>query len=281
MLTDSGGHPIGNITFDAFGNGGASGAGMIEYTGQERDSANAPAGRVPLPDYFHARLYEPSMGRFLSIDKHAGDTPRPQSWNRYVFASNNPLVRIDPDGLRDIYIAFWHSQFPYLFGKGSVGHVGVFEMNHRVILSQFPSSHFVTGANTTLPYIDTVQRENRLPDAVFKVFVPDDKGFDAKAATEQADAHWDMLPAGGSSWSETNCVDSVGKALDAGGVPIYEPDRSPGWPSTPGQLEDKINQLMNGPPNQPWSVKSVPANTLGTPPTQPDGFWSTLFGMLL
>jgi hypothetical protein len=51
VLTDSGGHPIGNITFDAFGNGGASGAGMIEYTGQERDSANAPAGRAPLPDY--------------------------------------------------------------------------------------------------------------------------------------------------------------------------------------------------------------------------------------
>jgi RHS repeat-associated protein len=99
MLTDSGGHPIGNITFDAFGNGGASGAGMIEYTGQERDSANAPEGRAPLPDYLHARLYEPSMGRFLSVDPLVGRASVPQSWNRFAYARNNPLRFIDPLGL--------------------------------------------------------------------------------------------------------------------------------------------------------------------------------------
>ncbi len=40
ILTDALAHPIGNITFDAFGNGGATGAGMLQYTGHERDSAN-------------------------------------------------------------------------------------------------------------------------------------------------------------------------------------------------------------------------------------------------
>ncbi len=101
ILTDAGGHPIGNITFDAFGNGGATGAGMLQYTGHERDSVNVGSspGTAALPDYMHARYYDSSRGRFLSSDPLRGSLHYPQSLNRYTYVANNPLNYIDSFGL--------------------------------------------------------------------------------------------------------------------------------------------------------------------------------------
>lgn len=187
-------------------------------------------------------------------------------------------MRIDPDGLRDIYIAVWNARAPYLFGRGSVGHAGAFEMNGNVILSQFPLPHGVRGENKTLPYADTVAAEHRLPDAVFKVFVPNDVQFDAVAAEKKAMPTWYPLPVVGDA--TTNCVDAVGRALNAGGVPIQEPNMRPDWPVTPGHLGDRLQELQ-GSSSQPWSVQSVPVDVLGTPPTHPPvSFWTILEGIL-
>ncbi len=49
-------------------------------------------------DYMHARYYAPRLGRFLSVDPIGGELLRPQSWNRYVYARNNPLKWVDPTG---------------------------------------------------------------------------------------------------------------------------------------------------------------------------------------
>src|SRR5437763_609488 len=49
-------------------------------------------------DYMHARYYNPNEGRFLSLDPVLGRAHEPQSWNRYVYVMNNPLVRVDRDG---------------------------------------------------------------------------------------------------------------------------------------------------------------------------------------
>jgi RHS repeat-associated protein len=69
------------------------------FTGKERD---AESGN----DYFGARYYASSMGRFMSPD-YDGDNPMPiphadevdpQSLNLYGYAGNNPLSNVDPDG---------------------------------------------------------------------------------------------------------------------------------------------------------------------------------------
>ena len=64
------------------------------YTGNERDTESGN-------DYFGARYYGSSMGRFMSPDPTAFSTflSDPQSLNRYMYAENNPLRKIDQNGL--------------------------------------------------------------------------------------------------------------------------------------------------------------------------------------
>jgi len=46
-----------------------------------------------------ARYYDPSIGRFLSIDPVGFlETGNPVHFNRYAYANNNPANLIDPDG---------------------------------------------------------------------------------------------------------------------------------------------------------------------------------------
>ena len=56
-------------------------------------------------DYMHARYCSPVLGRFLSVDPKLLQraTKKPQRWNRYTYAINNPLKFVDPDG-RDIML---------------------------------------------------------------------------------------------------------------------------------------------------------------------------------
>jgi RHS repeat-associated protein len=52
-------------------------------------------------DYFGARYYASTQGRFTSVDPlmASGLAVDPQSWNRYTYVSNNPLRYTDEDGL--------------------------------------------------------------------------------------------------------------------------------------------------------------------------------------
>jgi RHS repeat-associated protein len=51
-------------------------------------------------DYFEARYYGSTQGRFTSVDPLLASAKRrhPQTWNRYSYGLNNPLRYTDPDG---------------------------------------------------------------------------------------------------------------------------------------------------------------------------------------
>ena len=63
-------------------------------TSYERDSETGL-------DYFLARYLSSTQGRFISPDPllASGIPGTPQSWNRYTYCINNPLLFVDPDGL--------------------------------------------------------------------------------------------------------------------------------------------------------------------------------------
>jgi len=72
------------------------------YTGKERDTESGN-------DYFGARYYASTMGRFMSPDWSAKYEPvpyakldNPQTLNLYAYVGNNPLNRTDPTGHYEI-----------------------------------------------------------------------------------------------------------------------------------------------------------------------------------
>jgi RHS repeat-associated protein len=63
------------------------------FTGKERDTESGN-------DYFGARYYASTMGRFLSPDpsRLSIQPNNPQTWNRYAYVYNNPLALRDDNG---------------------------------------------------------------------------------------------------------------------------------------------------------------------------------------
>jgi len=70
-------------------------------------------------DYMHARFYNPTLGRFLSVDP-AMDLEEimhePQLWNRYSYVGNNPMKFTDPDGKERLQ--------PYHFNRKGIPYQG-------------------------------------------------------------------------------------------------------------------------------------------------------------
>lgn len=71
----------------------------VAYTGKEHDSVTGLT-------YFGARYYDPNLGRFMSIDPIGFVESSPMSFNRYVYANDNPYRYGDVDGR-------WPSQTGY------------------------------------------------------------------------------------------------------------------------------------------------------------------------
>ena len=79
-------HPFGGERVVASGSGNA-----YKFTGKERDPKSAL-------DYFIARYYASTLGRFLSPDPGERKLVDPQTLNRYAFSLNRPVRFADPDG---------------------------------------------------------------------------------------------------------------------------------------------------------------------------------------
>lgn len=87
------------------------------FTGKERD---AESGN----DYFEARYYSSTAGRFMSPDWSAKVAPvpyatmdNPQTLNLYAYVRNNPITNMDPDGHSD------NAQFGLMFMQAASGYI--------------------------------------------------------------------------------------------------------------------------------------------------------------
>ena len=65
------------------------------FTGYEKDAETSL-------DFAEARMYANTHGRFTAVDPllASGKSANPQTFNRYVYVLNNPLLLTDPDGLQ-------------------------------------------------------------------------------------------------------------------------------------------------------------------------------------
>ena len=72
-----------------------------KFTGKERDTESGL-------DYFGARYYGSTIGRFTTVDPEytwQENLTDPQLWNRYAYARNDPLRYVDPDGRKIVLAA--------------------------------------------------------------------------------------------------------------------------------------------------------------------------------
>lgn len=106
LITDAAGYKIGYHAYWPFGEewspGNAQEANPLKFTGHERDGD--PSGGIMGLDYMHARYYRGGWGRFLSVDRSSRSLRQdnPQTGNRYAYARNSPVNRLDRDGLIDV-----------------------------------------------------------------------------------------------------------------------------------------------------------------------------------
>jgi RHS repeat-associated protein len=152
-------------------------------TGKERDSESGN-------DYFGARYYASSMGRFMSPDWSAKEEPvpyakldDPQSLNLYAYVRNNPLGAVDSDGHVVVEKATTYVPYPvsgatasealdqansHFTGPDGQGYAGMTTPSLSVSWSSEPSGTLANGSATVTQTItsDTVTMGNtvQLPE---------------------------------------------------------------------------------------------------------------------
>jgi RHS repeat-associated protein len=107
-----------------------------KFTGYQKDDETSL-------DFAEARMYENRHGRFTTVDPllASGKSSNPQTFNRYVYCLNNPLIFTDPTGLQ---VGKWHTpvnsdgsvdstrSFKYIInGNPTEGYREVTERNKR------------------------------------------------------------------------------------------------------------------------------------------------------
>ena len=132
-------------------------SGRIEYTpfGERRETGDADVvrsytGKVFEPETgtydFHARRYDPSSGRFTSVDAAR------KSISPYSYASNNPINTVDPDGLGPVYF--------YLYSDYGGTRPGVLRMRWVAAALAYPmmeSASLEDPIKISIPPLDHLQ----------------------------------------------------------------------------------------------------------------------------
>jgi RHS repeat-associated protein len=98
FLTNTSGSVSDTYSYDAFGTRltcSGSTINQFQYSGEQSDALLALY-------YLRARYYNPSLGRFMTMDPEFGDISNPMSLHRYLYTANDPVNRIDPTGRQDL-----------------------------------------------------------------------------------------------------------------------------------------------------------------------------------
>ncbi|MDA3895089.1 MAG: PASTA domain-containing protein [Desulfobacteraceae bacterium] len=93
-LTDSSESVTDTYTYEAFGsliNSTGTTENSYLFTGEQYDPN---AGFY----YLRARYYNPTIGRFVTVDPYAGKTSDPVTLHKYMYANMNPVMFVDPSG---------------------------------------------------------------------------------------------------------------------------------------------------------------------------------------
>jgi RHS repeat-associated protein len=215
------------------------------YTGKERDSESGN-------DYFGARYYASSMGRFMSPDWSAkeddpvpyADLEDPQSLNLYSYVKNNPLSHVDSDGHAGDIAVIENGPDATLQQRATtsegnpVGHSAI-AITGRGVFSFGNSTPLGSSAS------DYVSKQSSNRDSTITII----------KTTPEQDAAAD------------NCSSRTNGALDAAGIPgLSIPVAIPATPATPGGL---VN--LPAPTNIPGTAGARAAAAGGTTITVPKG----------
>lgn len=118
-LTDNNGELILSRSYDAWGRK-RSAEDWINYHVEDQELSwfyRGYTGHEMLMDLdlinMNGRLYDPLVARMLSVDEYAGLDGSSQSYNRYSYVYNNPLMYTDPTGE---HISLTLGRTTYTFG---------------------------------------------------------------------------------------------------------------------------------------------------------------------
>lgn len=95
VTVDTPGFATTRRSFDPYGNPIGAGQGLWP---DNRGFLNMPHNPVTGLTDIGARKYDPTTGRFMSVDPVI-DLSNPQQWNPYAYSNNNPVTYSDPSGL--------------------------------------------------------------------------------------------------------------------------------------------------------------------------------------
>ena len=137
--------------------------------------------------YMQQRYYDPVAARFLSEDPVLTDANTGKSFNRYVYAENNPLKYIDPDGRSPIDVVFLAWDLGKL-GAALYTGVGVGQAAADVAMSIAGVVSPVPGTGQMMKASSTIYTGSKLARNMNKAGNPVEKGVkEAHHIAAQAD----------------------------------------------------------------------------------------------
>ncbi len=101
-ITDKDQNVVANYSFDAWGNRRDPGTWELTDNWEQSFTARGFTGHEHIDEFglinMNGRIYDPTIGQFLSPDNYVQLPDASLGFNRYAYAINNPLLYIDPTG---------------------------------------------------------------------------------------------------------------------------------------------------------------------------------------